>query len=230
MTNKKTKQNADKLGNVEQALSRSEQFIENNQKFLIYTIIAIVVIVLGYFGYNNYVYKPKSVEAAAAMFQAERYFEQDSMNLALYGDGNNFGFLYIVDEYGNTPSGKLAKYYAGIAFLQISDYDNAIKYLGSFSSKDNIFNGMAKCAIGDAYMQKGDTEMGVQYYMKAAKNYPEDSFNTPIYLMKAGLAYEELGQYTKAAEVYKAIKTDYAQSREGRDIEKYISRAEFLSK
>lgn len=229
MANKK-KQTPDTFGNVEQALSRSEQFIENNQKSIIYIIIVIAVIVLGYFGYNNYIYKPKSTEAAAAMFQAERYFEQDSMNLALYGDGNNFGFLYIIEEYGSTPSGKLAEYYAGIAFLHISDYDNAIKYLESFSCDDEVFNGLAKCATGDAYMQKGNAEAGVQYYIKASNNNTKDTFNTPMYLMKAGLAYEQLGQYAKAVDVYKTIKANFAQSREGRDVEKYLSRAEALVK
>ena len=107
------KKQTDKLENVEQVINRSEQFVEKNQKAIIILIVLIVVIVLGIFGYRKYISEPKANEAAGAIFQAERYFEQDSMHLALYGDGNNFGFLTVIDEYGSTPSGKLAKYYAG---------------------------------------------------------------------------------------------------------------------
>jgi tetratricopeptide (TPR) repeat protein len=223
----KKEEKIDGIENVEQALGRTEQFIEKNQKVITIVIAAVVVVVLGYFGYNNYIYKPKVAEAAASMFQAERYFEQDSMKLALYGDGNNFGFLYIIDEYSGTPAANLAKYYAGVAFLNLGQYDNAIKNLNSFSSKDLIVSSLAIGAIGDAYVQKGDVAKGVQYYAKAAKN-PKDKFNTPIFLMKAGIAYEELGQYAKALEAYKKIQSDFAESREGRSIEKYIARVEFL--
>ncbi len=217
------------IENVEQALGRTEQFIENNQKIIIYVIVGIVLIVLGYFGYKNYIYKPKVQEAAANMHQAERYFEQDSMKLALYGDGNNFGFLYIIDEYSGTPASNLAHYYAGIAFLNLSEYDNAIKHLKSFSSDDIIISALAQGAMGDAYVQKGNIEKGIKYYLKAASN-KKDSFNSPVFLMKAGIAYEELGKYKEALEVYKDIQTNFSDSREGRSIEKYIARVEFMLK
>lgn len=225
----KKKEKAAGIENVGEVLGRTEQFIEDNQKIIIYVVIGIALVVLGYFGYRNYIYKPKAEEAAANMFQAEYYFEKDSMKLALYGDGNNFGFLYIIDEYSGTPSANLANYYAGIAFLNLSEYDNAIKHLKSFSSNDVIISAIANGAIGDAYVQKGDIEKGVNYYLKAAKN-KKDTFNAPIFLMKAGIAYEEIGKYKEALDVYKNIQTNFSESREGRNIEKYIARVEFLLK
>lgn len=224
---KKNEEKVDSIGNVEQALSRTEQFIENNQKKIIFLLLAVVVLVLGYFGYLNYIHKPKVAEAASAMYQAERYFEQDSMKLALYGDGNNFGFLYIIDEYGSTPSANLAHFYAGVAFLNLGDYDKSIEYLKSFSSDDLIISSLAKGALGDAYVQKGDLVKGAQYYVKAANN-KKDNFNTPMFLMKAGNTFEELGQYSDALGVYKEIQNNFGDSREGRTIEKYISRVELL--
>lgn len=226
---KKNKNQIEGIENVEEVLGRTEQFIENNQKTITYVVGFIIIIVLGYFGYNNYIYKPKVAEASASMFQAERYFEQDSMRLALYGDGNNYGFLYILDEYSGTPSANLANYYSGIAFLNIGEYDKAIRHLGSFSSDDIILSTIAQGAIGDALVQKGEIEKGAKQYMKAALN-KKDKLNVPVILMKAGIAFEEIGKYDKALIAYKMIQSNYSKSREARMIEKYISKAEVLAK
>ncbi|MDD2564313.1 MAG: tetratricopeptide repeat protein [Salinivirgaceae bacterium] len=151
------------------------------------------------------------------------------MRLALYGDGNNYGFLYILDEYSGTPSANLANYYSGIAFLNIGEYDKAIRHLGSFSSDDIILSTIAQGAIGDALVQKGEIEKGAKQYMKAALN-KKDKLNVPVILMKAGIAFEEIGKYDKALIAYKMIQSNYSKSREARMIEKYISKAEVLAK
>ncbi len=217
------------LENVEQALSRTEKFIEENQRTILTVVGVIVVVVLSYFGYMNYIYKPKVEEAAASMYQAEIYFEQDSLKLALYGDGVNFGFLYIIDEYSGTPYANLAKYYAGVSFLHLGDYDNAIKYLSDYDANDLIIRTVALNALGDAYAQKGNLEKAAHYYMKGASN-TNDKFNAPISLMKAAAAYEELGKYEKALKAYQEIQKNHPESREARGIEKYIARAEAMLK
>jgi len=48
--------------------------------------------------------------------------------------------------------------------------------------------------------------------------------------MKAGMAYEELGNYEKALSLYKRIKEEFPRSNEGREIDKYIAYAEELMK
>lgn len=228
MSNKKNVE-IEGLENVEEALSRTEKFIEENQKIILMVVAAIAIIVLGYFGYVNYIFKPKVEEAAASMYQAERYFEQDSLKLALYGDGNNFGFLYIIDEYSGTPSANLAKYYAGVSYLHLGDYDKAIDFLLDYNGKDLLIKTLALSALGDAYAQKGNLEKAAKYYLEAAEN-KADKFNVPLCLLKAGAAFEELNKYEKALKVYRQIETEYSDSREARGIEKYIARVEGLLK
>lgn len=217
----------ERLEVVEEALSKTEQFIESNQKPLIIVVSVIVLIVLGYFGLNKYYFQPREREADTQMFMAEKYFESDSLNKALYGDGNNPGFFDIIDDFGSTKAGNLACYYAGVSLLKQGEFEESIKYLNKFSSDDYMVGAMGLGAIGDAYLELNQTDKAADQYLKAAKH-RENELTTPMFLFKAGQTYELLGNYKKAVEVYENIKTDYPSSNEGRNIEKYITRANDL--
>lgn len=222
---KDQKKKEDGFEQLEDALTSSEQFIEKNQKMIINVIIVLIVIVGAYFGYNRFISEPKATEAANQIFGAQNYFEKDSFNLALNGDGNILGFLEIVDKYGSTPSGNLANYYAGLSYLYTGDYENAIKYLKKFSSDDLLMANMATANIGDAYMQLGEYQKAADQYKKAAAKKTND-FSTPVFLMKNGMALEKAGDYSGAVKCYEQIEREFPASPEARDIEKYIERAQ----
>jgi len=74
---------------------------------------------------------------------AQKYFEQDSLNKALNGDGQNPGFLDIIDEYSMTNASNLANYYTGLIFLKQGKYQDAINYLEKFDSDDEFVGPMA---------------------------------------------------------------------------------------
>jgi len=215
------------IENVGEALSNAEQFIEKNQKILTIIVVAIIVVVGGYFLYKKAYLAPLEKEASSQMFFAEQYFEKDSFNLALNGDGNNFGFLKIIDEYGATKAATLAHYYVGVCYLQTGKFQNAIDNLEKFSADDKLVSPVAIGATGDAYLELGDKEKALKNYLKAAKK--KNEFTSPIYLMKAGGVAELLGDYKQALEVYQEIQDKYPRSFEGRQIKKYITRAELKS-
>lgn len=96
---------------------------------IVNVILGLIVVIGIYFGYNKFISEPKATEAANQIFGAQNYFEKDSFNLALNGDGNVLGFIEIADKYSSTPSGNLANLYAGLSYLYTNEYDNAIKYL-----------------------------------------------------------------------------------------------------
>ena len=222
----KEKQNrTDGFEQIEEATISTEQFIEKNQKLLIRIIIVIVVIIAAVFGYQRFYKAPRGEEAMRQMFMAENYFAKDSFNLALNGDSQYKGFLEIADEYGSTPSGNLANLYAGISYLRLGEYENAIKYLKAFSSDDLLLSNMAIANIGDAYMQLGDFNQAASHYRKAASSKTND-FSTPLFLLKEGIALEKAGDYAGALKSYEQIDREYPNSSEARDIEKYIERAE----
>ncbi len=221
-------QNREVVDDVENALTRTEQYIEENQKSLMIIVAAIIVIVGGYLGYQRFLVTPQEKEASAQMFMAERYFEQDSFRLALNGDGMNYGFLDIIDEYGITKSANLASYYAGISYLNLGEYEEAIDYLKDFDSSDEMVGPVSIGAMGDAHVELGEYDKALNMYKKAASK-ASNEFLSPIYLMKAGILYEEIGEYDKALEVYQEIEKEYKESREGRQIEKYIARVKQMS-
>jgi tetratricopeptide (TPR) repeat protein len=222
MAKKKKSATDDRILGVESALSKTEQFIEENQKILTTVVLAIVIVVVGYLAYKRFIVAPAEEEAQSQMFVAEQYFEQDSFNLALYGDGNYLGFLDIIDNYKITKSANLAHYYAGISYLLTGEFEIAIDYLEKFNSKDIMLAPIAFGAIGDAYLELDEPDEAVLYFNKAA-NFIDNEFVSPIYHMKAGLVYEELGDYKKALKSYETIQEKYPDSNEGRYIEKYIT-------
>jgi tetratricopeptide (TPR) repeat protein len=160
---------------------------------------------------------------------AERYLEMDSLNLALNGDGNYLGFIDIANDYKYTRTGNLARYSAGICYLHLGQYEEAIEYLDKYSKKDKMIGSLAIGATGDAYVELGDMEKGVAKYIEAA-DFAKNSFNTPIYLMKAGEIHELNGQYDEALILYERIQKEYPESTEGLAIDKYIARVKLLMK
>jgi tetratricopeptide (TPR) repeat protein len=223
----KTETTKDPIANVEDALTKSEIFIEKNRNVLLGVVGGIIVVVGGYFAYKQYVVKPREVEAQSAIFRAERFFEKDSFNLALNGKDKAEGFLSIIENYGGTQTGNLAHYYAGVCYLNLGKYQEALDQMDEFDADDIMLASMALGVKGDASMELGKVDEAIEYYVKAAgKN--ENSFTTPMFLMKAALAYEGKGEYSKALEAYNKIRTEVFQSAEGREAEKYIARAELM--
>ena len=215
----------DQFAQIEETLSKTEQFIEENQKSLMTIIGAIVAIVALFSVYQNFYIEPMEKEAQAEMYMAELYFQKDSFNLALNGDGQYLGFLDIANDYSSTNVGQLANYYAGLSYLHTADYDNAIEYLGDFSSDDIILSSLALGCIGDAYMELGDTDAALDAYADAVNNSAND-FTAPRYMMKQAMIYTSNGDNNKALDLFKAIQSDYKTSREANGIEKFIARVE----
>jgi tetratricopeptide (TPR) repeat protein len=205
-------------------LEVAEHWIERHPKVVFGVVGVLVLIVGGYFGYKYWVDK-QDVEAQKEMFQAVFYFEADSLNLALEGDGNNLGFLDIADEYGATPAGNLANFYAGASYLKQGKYELARLYLEDFSSNDLLVQARAYSLIGDSYMEEGNFEQAAKFYGKAAE-YKPNKYYTPTYLMKEGLAYEKLNDNESAIKAYQKIVDNYWESAEYQNARKFKARLE----
>jgi tetratricopeptide (TPR) repeat protein len=226
MAKNKKEENPKTMKNVEQTLTRTEQFLEENYKSLLIGLGTIVVII-GLFWLGKLYLNKKNDEAQSQMYQAQRYLESDSIKLALNGDGNYLGFLDIAKQYKWTNAGNLARYCAGICYLHLGQFQDAIDYLNKYKKEDKVIGALAIGATGDAYVELGNTGKGISTYLEAA-DYANNSFDTPLFLMKAAELYEEDGKFSEALNLYEKIKDQFPESSEGSTIDKYIARVKLL--
>jgi|TARA_B110000285_G_C15114115_1_gene613016 tetratricopeptide (TPR) repeat protein len=225
MANKNTEHEEEIIVDVVESYSKTQRYLEENQRPLTIIGVILVAVIGGFIGFNNLYLAPLEAEAKEQMWRAEQYFENDSLELAIYGDGNYFGFEQIIESYGLTESANLAHYYLGLIHYKQGDYEIAIQHLEDFSSDDIMVGSVAKGVLGDCFIGMDDMDHAVDYYVKAAKD-NKNSFTTPVYLLKAGKVYEQMGEYKKALKAYEEIRKVYPFSQEGRSIKKYIARAE----
>ena len=210
---------------IENALSNTERFLQENGKTLIIALAIVVVLVGGFFGYRYFHVLPRQEKAAEAMYVAEQLFAQDDFATGLNGDGNNMGFAEVADVYGNTPQGRLAAHYAGVCAVKEGNLDAALTFLAQYKptkgAAAEIINAQNLGLQGDIYVEKGDNKKGAEFYNKAVEA-SNNSLTAPYYLKKLGGIYEVEGNKEGALKVYRTILDSYPQSLEARDIEKYI--------
>jgi len=227
---KKVNKGNDLLENPEvlaEKLSKTEHFLEQNRKIVIAVIGGLAVIVSAFFLFRYYLAN-QNIQAQVDMFQAVYYFEADSIQKALQGDGNNYGFLDIIDNYGMTKTANLANYYVGACYLKLGNYQNAIDYLTDFSSDDLIVQSRAYALQGDAHMELGEYNKAARFYEQAA-NHKSNQYLSPLYLVKAAVAYEKLMDFEAAADCYSLIIDKYPDSNEFNNARKHKARLEGLA-
>ncbi|MBE6231798.1 MAG: tetratricopeptide repeat protein [Bacteroidales bacterium] len=208
---------------IVEAVSKTEKFFNENGKLLGGIVMGIVVVAVAVFCWFRFAYQPSVEEAQGQMALAEENFRNGDFELALNGDGNELGFVQILDEYG-TKAGMAVYFYAGVCELQLGNWESAISYLSSYKGKDGILSARAKACIGDAYIGLENYSKALEYFEAAAETI--DNIYAAGYLLKAGVTAEKLGENAKALSFYKKIKDQYPQSREGYNIDKYIGRLE----
>ena len=224
---------ADVFSKLDETASKTEDWVAKNQKIIIGLVAGIAVATIGYLAYQKFIEAPKQDEAASEMFVAQQNFDKatngvasDSLyKLALNGSEGKFGFVKIAEEYSGTDAGNLANYYAGMAYLNTGKFDDAIKYLGNFKSKEAIVNALAIGGIGDAYSQKNQQKEALDYYVKAAES-NKNEFTTPRFLLKAGITALALGQKEDALKYLTDIKENYDTTPEAASVDVLIGLAQ----
>lgn len=219
--------------NVNEHINTSEAFFVKYKKAIIYSVIAIIVIVAGYFIYRQYVSEPREAEASTAIAKGQDYFNQEMYDKALNGDGAGYaGFKAIIDNYGGTDAANLANLYAGLSCLNLGKYNDAINYLEDFStSDDEMISPAAVSALGNAYAYTKQYDKAVETLKKAASMADSEADGnannslSPRFLIQAGEILESQGKKDAALKIYQDIKKKYVNSPVRQEIDKYIERA-----
>ena len=164
---RKKKQSDETLVDLVEVTDQASDFFERNQMKILGGLTLLVLLIGGYFFYNQFVKAPKEKDAMAQMVQAQVQFEKDSFALALTNPGGGFsGFLDIIDNFKGTKAANTAQYYAGISYLHLGQYDAAIDYLNSFSPNNTVLEYTKYGAIGDAYSEKTTMQMPYLFMKK----------------------------------------------------------------
>ena len=210
--------------NVEEAVSRSEAFINKNKKVLVAAVAAVIVLVVAGMLTSTYVIAPREKKAAEALFAGEKYFQNGDYELALDGDQYDYaGFEAVAADYKCTKAANLAKAYAGISLAKLGRYEEAIPMLKAFKGDDVMIAPSVLAALGNCYAQMGQEAQAAATLVKAAKK-ADNNLLSPAYLIQAGQIYEKLGKKNDALKAYKQIEEKYYGSMQAMDINKYIER------
>ena len=203
---------------VEIALTKAEMFVEKNKYKIMYALIGIIVVVAAVWGWNKYA-TIQNENAQDEIWASQMLFEQGQYEQALEG------FEAVISDYSSTKAGNLAKAYAGLCNKELGNYAEAIVLLKDFSGNDNVIAPAILAAQGDCYVnqENPDNKKAAELFEKAAKAADNAQFS-PLYLKKAGLAYEAAGDNAAAAKAYQSIKDNWGETMSAQTIDKYIER------
>jgi len=209
---------------ADSSLASLQSFWNNNRKWLLTVVGLVLVLGGGWFAYQQFYKLPREQKAQDAMFKAEEYYRQDSIQKALNGDGQFAGFLKVIDNYSGTPSANLACFYAGSCYLKLDNYEKAVKFLGDFSSSEKLTQARAYKLMGDAYADWGKAEQALDAYKKAGRHFKEDEANSPEYLYLAAYLADRIMKNNAAAiELYQEIKEKYPRSQQAFDADNNLA-------
>lgn len=209
---------------LDQKIAKMQSFWQRFQNPLLIAVAVIVIGGGGWYGYQEYVVKPKEDKASDALYRAQLYFSVDSSRLVLNGDGQAKGALYVINSFSGTKAANLAKFYAGVSYLHLGEFANAVKYLKDFSTDAKQIQLLAYGNLGDAYSELNKKEEAIENYKKAATTFEKDESGSSEYLFRAALLSETSGKTKEAIDLYKELKDKYPKTEKGYQADKYIYR------
>ena len=206
-------------------IARGAGFLEKNKKLLSIIGGGVVIVVLGYFLYNEFIYKPKDLKSQEALWHSESALFNEDYNAAISGDSiGNPGLKSVAESYSGYSGGEIAKYLLGIAYLNNGQYQEAITALEQVAFEDEMIASITFGAIGDAYIELGNITSAAEYYEKAYTNSKND-LTAPIYMLKAAYAKETENKYEDAVKIYEELIKKYPLVPEVNKAKKYIELA-----
>lgn len=204
-------------------LETLELFYDRYKKIINPAATAIVVIGLGIFVYIKFIKQPSEQKAGAAMYYPQLYFQADSLNMAINGDGQHPGFAKLTKKHAGTDAANLGLYYQGIAYMKMGDMNNAISALKSFDGKGTLLAYQAWGVLGEAYMETGNKAKAIEYLKKATSD-KDNTIATPMFLYQLGIVFASDGKTKDAIESFKRVRDEYPKSLQAKEVDKELAR------
>ncbi|KFF14175.1 tetratricopeptide repeat protein [Chryseobacterium soli] len=187
----------------------TERFLEKYSKPLSIAFGVLVLGVLGFFAYKQFVVAPKNIEAVKSFLAAQKNLAEGKDKEALGGkSAANPGFIGTYNEYSNTNVGKLSAYNAGILKFKEGKYQEAYDLLDKFSSDNKTLMAMKYGAMADAQsgLNKNDEALSL---LDKASSASDDPYTTYYFTRKAGIVALGLKKNADAKKYFSVIDEKY---------------------
>lgn len=190
---------------------QTERFLERNSKLLSMIFGGLVLAVLGYFAYQQFVIAPKNEEATKGYLSAIAKLQNNQTAEALGGkSAANPGFLGTYNNYSNTDAGKLSAYNAGLLKFKEGKFKEAYDLLDDFSSDNKILMALKYGAMADASANLNKVDDALSLLDKAAST-SDDAYTSYYFTRKAGIMALALKKKAEAKKYFSAIDEKYKE-------------------
>lgn len=218
-------------------VDKAKGFWVANSKKIIIAGSLVIAILGGYLGYKYLVSIPNEKKASDLIFPAEKLFglmastssyNKDTVNMVLNGDkaAGITGLLKIASSYGGTKAGNRADYMIGACYLNLKQFDKAVKHLKDFDGNGaEQVQSKAYILLGHAYAEQKKTDDALDYYKKAGNISDLDEGMASEALYMAGRYAEALGKTKEATDIFQQLKDNYPASQRvsSGDVDKYLA-------
>ena len=194
------------------------QFKNNkNLRMITFGVGAIVVLILAYFAYKQFIWSPANEKSKDAYYTGLNYAAKDSVDMAIDE------LASVVKKYDGKQGGELAQFVLARQYMTKGEFKKALTELEGVSVNDIYLSIYTIGLQGDCYSELGKYNEAMDLYIDAAEKVDNEK-TTPEYLFKAGLCAEETKDFEKATELYTKIKDNYTNFSNSKSIDKYIAR------
>lgn len=184
--------------------------------------LVFLIAIVGLVAFNFYK-KNLEVKAAEQISASVRSFESGDFRAALDGVAPALGLTAVVDKFGLTPTGNLARFYAADAHYRLGEFDEALRNFRAYKKKGDYLGASAYAGEAAILESRGEYAAAGKLFLRAAEVFVSEQ-TSPIYLLNAGQAFEKAQDYDAARETFEQIKDDFPDAAAARETDLYIAR------
>lgn len=195
-------QDQNAIDNINMQLTSASERVAKNKKAIYWSLGIIIAIGACWAGWLWFYQTPRVNNSEAAYDQA--------MQKAMGGDSiAAVEFAKVADKYASTPAGNIAALQAAQAYYRLGKYNESIKYLDKFSTKEEVLDAQSHMLRGDAYVNLKKYDEALKEFNAAVKKGAGNEQIVPVALWKEANIYDAQKKYQDALNCYEQIKSSF---------------------